>query len=285
MPTSLKTKQIKRTFDRDIARAVTDLNKILSQEEISKKFNIPKWKITPYKYKKKRKLRPLNEKTRKKILKFYNEVLASKDRANYRYSFRADRRKIRIGIGRYKSIKRIKPTISPTVFKVQNLIELVGIKELAKKMGVKPATVIRWKRGNFKRLRVKTLRNLHKLIQKLTKKISGIFIISKEIRVKDKIVKYKFILYEEGFHGSEERFLEWVHYRDVNIADVPDCLIARKGRFPEEKATAFLEENLPKISKNYLASSIENCRAFVRGNFKGKTLNKLRGIIRKHAKK
>jgi len=260
-----------RNPERDLAKALTDLNKIFTTKELAKKFGIKTWQVS--RYKKYRKRKPFDKRKREQILKFYKDIIERKKGLDYKYGYRIIR-------------GRVQPILDYDIIKVKELVDEIGVEKLAKKIGVSPYTIRRWMTGGLLRFTNEARKKIDRLHQKTFLKLAGIFFLSQgfEIAGGEELAHYKYIHYQENFKGSQDEFLNYIHSSERGFPDIIDFLIAQKGKFGKEKAKQFLR-HLGRVSSAHKEKSYQNCRLFVKHNFKGTTQSQLLKLIRKYRRK
>ncbi len=277
----------KENPDRELARAFTDLTRVFSKKELEKRFKITGHQISTYKRYRKRK--PFESKKRRKVLLFYRKLQASKHNEKIRFNYDTRGKKRRLFAS--KGI--------PTR-KVQSLVKRkgVGIKRLAKEMGVSPDTVRRWSRGKGK-LTTKQKNRLYRLSRKYYAHLNGLFFL----RLRDEYQKkswqgrqrgYSLIKYYNGhFYGSESELRGFV-IEDNQTSTLIDELIVPRGKptggriGPKERRASSFFNHLSEVKAagDYalLQRSLINSREFVHANFKGSAAGRLLRKIRRYGK-
>jgi len=254
-------KRKKTTLDKDLAKALTDLNKVFSATSLGKKFKIKPWKV--YYYKRYRKRKPFPKKIKGKILRFYKKLRDRKKEEDLRYHYKVVKR------------KRLKPVTFIGKIKTKELIKKIGKDELAKRMGVKPKTIERWAEGRFDRVRKKTKEKLYQEYKKI-RELAGIFFLYYRFKTrwgKRRILReYCKIKYYPGFSGTKQGFLDYI--REKEFYDIEEYLIAEQRKFKLLDVIKFLK-NLKNVSQAYFIESIEDCRQFIEDNFDRKQRTKL----------
>jgi len=267
-------KKNNRILDRDLAKALTDLSKVIPQKELAKKFRIKKWHISVYKEHRRRK--PFDKRKRKKILQFYSKLQEVEREEDFLYHYRVVTKK-----------KRLIPSIKLPTSKVVELVERIGVVKLAREIGVKPETVERWQKGRFLKLKLKTKERLYEIHRKYLKRWVGLFFV-KEIFIpkhRKRGKSYCKIVYYKIFYGTESEFVDYV--RDREYFKVEGWLIDRKRKFKGTEVQDFLEyldEVVETKDEVLLRKSIEDCREFLTDNFKGRILSRLLKIVRIYEK-
>lgn len=255
----------KRDGARELAAAISDLNKIFTQSEIAERFNLKKWKVGKYKkYKKNRK--PLPARKHRQIVEFYRKIL-NKREYHYKYDFRVSR-------------GRIKPTREFVMARVRNLRQRVPRKKLAEKLGVFPSTITRWQEGQFKRIKTESRKRLSRVEKRFFKKSDGLFFVQQR-GAKKPFKEYSYIQYRQNFYGTPGEFYDLVR---TEVSDVHDHVMGQRGKIKGEEVEEFLK-NIKDVSGTRKDVSMNNVRAFLKNNFSGKELEKYIKVSKKHARK
>lgn len=264
----------KKNPERDLAKALYDLNKIFTSKELSRKFRIKPWQVS--KYKKYRKRKPFNKKKRERILKFYDKLQRMEKGEDFRYHYRVITKK-----------RRIVPSIKIPASRINELIERIGIKKLAREMRVKPETIKKWQKGRFIRLGLKAKEKLYRTYREYLKRLVGLFFLQEAFLPKHKRRRkaYCYIKYYKTFFGTKNEFKNYIE--DKEYFRLQDSLIGERGRFNEVETGNFLNY-LNKVrqtgDESLLRRSIEDCREFIAENFKGKGLRRLLKKVKKYEK-
>ena len=261
---------------RTLAKALTDLNKLFTRKELSKKFKVKPGKISLYKrYKKGRG----NIKNQGKILRFYRKLQSNKHNEKLKYFYRTVGKDRRIEPSRNIPAAEINDLIEKLGYdrKTKKVVWSKGVKLTAKQLGVSAGTVRRWSKGRTGRIKKRKRERLRKVARKKLKVLYGIFFLAEDFLPKQKkrYIEYHRILYYPNHPGNKTSFRAYVGQQ--TIYGVEDSLIAQRGKFSKEKANGFLDY-LKQIRMEYkrtnnerlIAESVESCIQFVNDNFKGR---------------
>ena len=268
-------KDTKRRLDKEtryLIRAVRDLSQIFTQKELSKRFKITPSQIRYYKQYRKRK--PLPKRKREAIIRFYGKLKDRERKEDYRYHYVVVKRRIKKG----------KDIIQRQTL---DLIEEIGAEKLAKKIGVKPETIIRWSNRRVGRLRKEHRRRLYRLHSKLIKNLVGLFVIQREFKdKKERKKKYNFIEYHGIFKGTEigfESYILGTKQTEIEFirAEIIDSLIRKQGKFSVNEAKKFIS-HLGNVPLSFFAKSKNACYEFIVDNFTGKDKSKLLKELEKY---
>lgn len=257
--------------EKELAKALTDLNKIFTQKQLAKKFKIKSWQVSKYKKYKKRKSLPPTQ--RGKILRFYRKLQANRHGEDLRYFYKVTGKK-----------RRLESSIKLPTTEINELAKRIGVKKLAKKLGVKPATIRQWKLGRSKITAAKR-NKVYELYKKSVKKLVGIFLLSEKFlpQGKKKRKSYSVMKYYKTFLGDEEEFR--IYVEDQEYFGLEDSLISPKKKFGESKAANFLS-HLAEVKRNsdrgLIMKSIEESKYFINDNFSGEKRKRLLKILKKY---
>lgn len=275
-------KDIKK--QRQLARALTDLNRILTQKDIAKRFRITRGQVSRWKKYKKQTLP--SKKKQDQIISFYWKLLATKKNEDIKYKYVVQRRRIVPIMG--ISQRQIRDIIQKygTDKKTKKFSESQGIKKAAKKFGVSTSTIRRWVRGKFpkkKSRQRKKLNELHKKAYRIA--YDGIFLLSSnDFHKKNSLrtVEYYKIEFVSNVVGPKAELMNYA--RGGNMFAVHDSIVARPRKFKEKDASQFIE-NLKKKRKLSVKfnESVNQMIEFVEREFRGKSKQKLMRKIRRIA--
>lgn len=270
----MATPKRERKLDRKLAKALTDLNKIFSQEDLAKKFKLKKHQIRYYKQYRKRK--PLSPKKREAIIRFWQKLKKQKKKETQQYHYRVVR-------------GRIQPHYAPAYRQIDALIKKYRTPErLAKELKVSVQTAKRWIKKDFKRLKKENREKVYRLYKEITKRWAGLFFIGRISTRRRKERIYTYIKYFRNYYGAEDDFLMAVY--DIEVGEewrakleirIIDQLIAEERKFKVGDAKRFFE-HLKEVSEGKFRESLENCKAFVKEQFTGKTRDNLLKELRRY---
>jgi hypothetical protein len=272
----MATPKTKKILDRQLAKALRDLNQFFTAKEISKKFKIKPWQV--YSYKKYRKRKPLPKAKRDKIIEFWEYLKKASKREDLLYQYRVVK-------------GRLKPSPSVSFEITKKTIDKVGIEKLAKRLKVRPETVKRWAERGTLYSKKEIKKKLFKEFQKYYRRWVGLFFICEYFRERGKKEPkgYCRIVYARHFNGSKEDLIDYViankTFGEVNRNQLKkDSLIADIGKFKEKQVENFFRKYLPRVSPTKLTSSLNECYDFLKENFKGEALDRLTAILKEYEK-
>ena len=301
-----KTPPIKKEYDKALARALVELNKIFTLKELEKKFTVKASLLS--KYKRKKILKPLKKDKAKEIKKYYQKLIRRENLEDLEYSYDVRNYKIkpvlRIAITRIKELEEvIIKTMTMRGFarrigvpiktirkwsenKIKKAMERYAEKKVAEKLGVSYRTIRRWKKNKVKRIQPKYIRRLHEIHTKTIKPMTGIFLFTSFNKRAEK--DYDYFVYESDFWGTEKTFIETITRRESERgARLKDYIIKKKGyKFSIDEAEEYIQylKKTKYISKKHYENNKRTITTFIHDNFKGAELKTLMKKLRKHAK-
>lgn len=273
---------------RTLAKALTDLNKLFTRKELSRKFKVKPNKVSLYKHYKKGREKL---KSQDKILRFYRKLQSNKHNEKLKYFYRTVGQDRRIEPSRNIPAAKISDLIEKLGYdkKTKKVIWSRGIKRTAKQLGVSVGTVRRWSKGRTGRIKKKKREKLGRVIRKKLRALYGIFFLAEDFLPKGKRrnIEYHRMLYYRNFHGNKTSFRAFVG--EQTIYGIEKSLIAERGKFSKREANDFLDY-LKEIRMEYrrtnnerlIAESVESCIQFVNDNFKGGERLRMIRKIRKY---